>query len=110
MSEGLPPRRMSRTRPPEVPPLVHAGVRYEQVMVPSREGLPHGGYVVATEVATGTRKWIRKVYDIALDPTRELDVQFYYFKTLSLERGGRALLVEDERGGRHRLELTPDAG
>jgi hypothetical protein len=91
-----------------VPTLVHQGVRYEQLMVPSREGLPHGGYVVATEVATGARKWIRRVYETVLDPTREVDVQFKYFKRLTLERGGQALLVEDERGGQHRLELGPD--
>lgn len=100
MSEDRPTRSSSRIRAPVVPAVVRDGVRYEQLMAPSSEGLPSGGYLVATEVASGQRRWIARVYETPIDPHREADVQRVFFRSLKLNQDGTALQVEDERSRR----------
>lgn len=108
-SDGRPIRSSSRIRAPEVAPVVHQGIRYEQIKAPSSKGLPPGGYVSATEVATGKRVWLAKVYDTALDSNRETDVQIVFFKSLVLNQGGDALLIEDEKQRKYRVSLADGA-
>ena len=109
MSTDRPTRSSSRIRAPEVPAVEHAGVRYEQVKAPSSEGLPPGGYVAATEAATGKRRWTARVYETQVDPRREADVQMVFFRSLALAEEGKALVVEDERGRRFRVSTADGA-
>jgi hypothetical protein len=96
----------SRGRPPAVSPVVHDGVRYEQVKNLTAEGLPPGGYVVATEVDSGKRLWLSRLYESKVDPNIEPDVQWTFFKSMRLDAGEDALIVEDEKGRTYRVDLA----
>ncbi len=102
-------RSSSRIRAPEVAPVIHAGVRYEQLKAASSEGRPPGGFVVATEMASGKRLWTAKMYETIVDPKRETDVQIVYLRSLTLSPGGDFLLVEDEKSRRYRIGLQDGA-
>lgn len=99
----------SRMRAPHVPPIEHAGVRYAQLQAPSSEGLPPGGYVVATEIASGKRLWIAQVFETRIDPNREADLQRVFFRSMVLSRSLDALEIEDEHGARYRIVLADGA-
>lgn len=107
--DDRPTRSSSRIRAPEVAAVVHAGVRYEQLKAPSSEGLPPGGYVIATDVASGKRVWTAKVYETAIDPNRETDVQIVFFRSLALSTTGDSLLVEDEKGRKYSVSVRDGA-
>jgi len=104
-----PERTTSRMRAPHVPPIEHAGVRYAQLQAPSSEGLPPGGYVVATEIASGKRLWIAQVFETRIDPNREADLQRVFFRSMVLSRSLDALEIEDEHGARYRIVLADGA-
>lgn len=107
--DDRPTRSSSRIRAPELAPVIHAGVRYEQLKAASSEGLPPGGYVVATEMASGKRLWTAKVYETVVDPNRETDVQMVHLRSLTLSPGGDYLLLEDEKSRRYRIGLQDGA-
>jgi len=96
----------SRGRPPAVSPVVHDGVRYEQVKNLTAEGLPPGGYVMATQVSSGKRLWISRVYESKVDPNIEADVQWTFFKAMSLDAAQGVLVIEDEKGRTYRVDLA----
>ncbi|UGB46741.1 hypothetical protein LQ772_05440 [Frateuria edaphi] len=96
----------SRGRPPAVAPVVHDGVRYEQVKNLTAEGLAPGGYVVATEVDSGKRLWISRLYESKVDPNIEADVQWSFFKSMRLDASRGALIVEDEKGRSYQVDLA----
>lgn len=100
-----PTRSSSRMRAPEVPAIEHEGVRYEQLRAPSAEGLSPGGYVTATEIASGKRLWITRVYEITIDPNREADVQMVFFRSMAISNDGNQLEITDERSRGYSIEL-----
>lgn len=100
-----PTRSSSRMRAPEVPAIEHGGVRYEQLRAPSAEGLPPGGYVTATEIASGKRLWITRVYETAVNPNREVDVQMVFFRSMALSDAGDQLEISDEKSRTYLIEL-----
>lgn len=104
-SDDRPTRSSSRIRAPEIVPITHQGIRYEQLKSPSAEGLSPGGYVTATDMATGKRLWLAKVYETTIDPNRETDVQIVFFKSLALNREGDAVLIEDEKSRKYVVGL-----
>lgn len=92
----------SRGRPPHVPPVFIAGIRYAQV----------AGNVAADGMISGTlaaydpsnrEVWRLKVYGHPRRPELEGDVQDVWFRSLRVE-GGK-LLIENERG--ERFEVDP---
>ncbi len=96
-----------RGPPPVVAPVSAKGVIYEAVVWGTQRGLDqNGGYVAAKDKATGRELWVAKVYTPPRDPEMEADKQDLFIKSLKLVERGAALLVEDERGGRYRLDLT----
>ncbi len=104
-SDG-PSRSSSRTRPPEVEPISHRGVRYEQLRGAAAQGYePHHGYLVATDEASGQRLWVSKVYAVEIDPNRETDVQVVFFRHMELDPDNQRLLIENERGRRFSVDL-----
>jgi len=101
---GLPDA--SRIPPPDVPPVEYKGIRYAQEM----QGLDHGfdqatGYLVAYDGKTNEQLWAVKVYEVDTVPGLEPDVQWIYFKSMSLVPGRDELLIENEVGGRYIVDL-----
>ncbi|AEF99298.1 hypothetical protein Metme_0860 [Methylomonas methanica MC09] len=88
----------SRIPAPIVAPIIHNGVRYEQVPNGLLAGFEQmGGYLVAIDEATGSTLWTLKVYDNQRNPEKEGDVQDVFFKSMALQADG-SLLIENERG------------
>lgn len=87
----------SRGMPPQIAPVTHKGIRYEQVMNGLRQGLPHRtGYLSATEVASGKQLWTLLVYETTRDPAIEADVQDVYFATMTLQAQSDTLCITTE--------------
>ena len=96
----------SRGRPPAVSPVIHHGVRYEQLRNLTAEGLLPGGYVTATDVGSGKRLWISRLYESKVNPNVEADVQWIFFKSMRLDDAQGVLVVEDEKGRTYRVDLA----
>ena len=96
----------SRGRPPAVAPIDHDGVRYEQLKNLTAEGLPPGGYVVATEIASGKRLWLSRLYESPINPNIEADVQWTFFRSMALDRERGVLVVVDEKGRTYLVDLN----
>lgn len=96
----------SRKAPPQVEPVVHAGVRYEQDMQSGKHGGDQpGGYLVAIDPASGERLWMLKVYEV---PTQS-DAPFQpgrYFRSMKLAADGAHLEIENEVGGKYLVDLA----
>lgn len=118
MFPGFP--EASRSAPPEVRPVVHEGVRYEQLegqRLPDID--PESGYVVAYDDATNAVLWTALNYRFEPMPHLagiETDVLKSFFASMALSADGKQLLIVDERGRHFALDLatrgvreTPDA-
>jgi len=91
-------RSISRIPAPSVPPVVHGGVRYEQVGNGLLEGLDQmGGYLAAVDEKTGERLWVLKVYDNRRQPGREGDAQDVFFRSMAW-MPDNTLRIVNERG------------
>ena len=96
----------SRGPPPRVPPVVHNGVRYEQVMNPAAFGHDQvSGYLAAFDDKSGARLWVAKVYDVAYVDYLEGDVQDVFFTKLELVPGKNQLLIENDEGEKFIFDL-----
>lgn len=88
----------SRIPAPVVSPIIHDGVRFEQVPNGLLAGFEQmGGYLVAIDESTAGTLWTLKVYDNLRKPEKEGDVQDVFFKSMVLQADG-TLLIENERG------------
>ncbi len=102
--------RASRRPPRRVEPVVHAGVRYEQVIgkaLPEQDDT--GRYLAAYDVATGQLLWGVKVYDTPHIAELERDVQAVFFASMQLDAAGTSLLIANERGRQFAVELASHA-
>jgi hypothetical protein len=86
-----------RLEPQPVTPVVYQGVEY------SASGDGRIQYVVATAVATSKQLWKLKISRIHIKPWIEEDNQWVFISELKLD--GNALIVKDERGRCHRVDL-----
>jgi len=90
--------QQSRSAPVRLPPVEIDGVRYEQVMNGLRIGMPERcGYLSATDVKSGERLWVIRVYEVKYDEKLERDVQDVYFTSMQALPGGK-LGIENESG------------
>lgn len=108
-SPELPPRA-SRRAPRRVEPVVHAGVRYEQVIgkvLPEQDD--SGRWLAAYDVATDKLLWGVKVYDTPQIAELERDVQAVFFAAMQLDDSGRSLVITNERGRRFAIDLATHA-
>lgn len=99
MSDAPPRRSASRIPPVAVAPVVKDGVRYE-----APRDAP--GVLVAVDAKTSKERWRLRVADRFVDPRREADVQLVFLTSLALSPGGDALLLDDELGRRHAVDLA----
>jgi hypothetical protein len=95
-----------RSAPLKVTPVEHRGIRYAVVRGAKGRGLPqNGGYIEATEIASGRPLWLVKVYEVVYDPDIEDDKREVYISRLRLDAARGRLLVENERDERFAVEL-----
>jgi hypothetical protein len=104
-SMSLPPSA-SRPPAPEVSPVEHNGVRYEQDAHDDRQGDQPGGYLAAIDIGSGKRLWRIKVYEIADSRAAGVEPISRYFRSMRLVDDGHALEIENESGGRYRVDLA----
>jgi hypothetical protein len=91
-----------RTPPPDVPPVVYEGVRYEAPPFSNDCG-QNGGSVVAYDSATDAQLWTLQVYCTQYDPNLETDVQDVFITSLEIENG--RLSVVNEKGLHYTIDL-----
>ena len=101
---------MSRIAPATVSPIEFEGLRYAQIINGSREGLDQRtGFLSITDIATGRRIAVVKVYPVTFDPRLEADVQDVFFRRMTLDEADRRLMVENERSVRVHVAIDGHA-
>jgi hypothetical protein len=101
----LPPGS-SRPPPPQVEPVEHGGIRYEQDLQSWRHGgTQPGGYLVAIDPASGERLWMLRVYEVAAHEAAGVSTPGRYFRSMGLAEGRDALAIENEAGERFLVDL-----
>jgi hypothetical protein len=95
----------SRPSAPQIAPVEHQGVRYEQDRHDDSAGDQPGGYLVAIDSKTGDRLWRLKVYNIARSGPPGTPALALYFRSMKLSAEGSALDIENEAGGIYRVDL-----
>lgn len=97
----------SRPPPPQVMPIEHEGVRYEQDMQSYHfGGTQPGGYLVAIEPASGKRLWMLKVYEVPLQEAAGVSTPGRYFRSMRLVPGRNEIEIESEVGGKYLVDLA----
>jgi hypothetical protein len=91
---------------PDPEPVSLKGIRYEAAEGKAHGFAQNGGTIAAVEEASGRTLWTLKVYDAAIDPDEEEDVQEVYITRLTPGPDGERLLVEVEDGRRFTISLT----
>ena len=105
MIPGLP--EASRAAPPVVPPVTHAGIRYEQLDDERLLGIdPDANYIVARDAGSNAVLWTLQIYRSEVVPGLETDVQAVYFKSMRLSADSAQLLIEDEIGRHFVVDLA----
>lgn len=95
-----PAGQADRLAPPVVPPVERDGVRYTQAESGRDVGLDQvGGVLVATEIASGKRLWVLAVYPNPVDPAKEADAQWIFFKSMAFGADGRLRIVNEADAG-----------
>ena len=105
MNDNMP--STSRPRPPEVKPIIHNNVRYEQDMQSYYHGGDQpGGYLVAIDPKTNKRIWMLKVYKVTVHDDAGVNTPGCYFRKMKLMSGSDEIEVESEVGGKYLVDLT----
>lgn len=81
-----------RSAPPNVPPVVHAGVRY---VAPNDNG--RQAIVQARDATTDKLLWEVNVFKVPIDKDLEQDVQWVFIKSISRDTDTLVIVAEDAR-------------
>ena len=100
------PPQASRPSPPQVDPVEHDGVRYEQDDFDVTAGDQRGGYLAAIDSETGEKLWRLKVYEVEDTSPESVPSFARYFRSMRLVPGRDELEIEDESGGRYLVDLN----
>jgi len=99
-------KSMKREGPDPVTPLTIGKVRYEAPhFAGDVGGTQNGGYLCASDVASGERLWVLRIYETLYDATRERDVQDVFITRLT-DLGSGQLQVLDEEDRRYVVDLA----
>ena len=97
----------AKRRAPAVRPVLHNGVRYEQLRRPSEQGFSQsGGVLAATDVASGKQLWVIRLFKTEFDPKEEKDAQEVYVSQLVFDAKAGVLMAADERKRRWRINAS----
>lgn len=97
----------AKRRAPAAKPVVHEGIRYEQLRRPQEHGFSQGGGVIgAFNESTRVKVWAVQLYETAFDPKEERDAQEVYVSDLKIDAKAKALIAVDERKRRWRIQLS----
>jgi PQQ enzyme-like repeat protein len=100
------PPTSSRPPAPDVAPVEHNGVRYEEDRTDERQGDQAGGYLVALDAKSGARLWRLKVYEVPDYRSAGVSAGGIYFRSMRLAPGGGALEIENEAGGKYLVDIA----
>lgn len=92
-----------RLPPPDVPPIVHDGVIYQQDW-DNRSAL-RGAYIVAIDQSTGRRIWSLRVIPYDVDP-RQPQPPYPGTYLGSMRRRGGRLFITGEHRGRYVVDIA----
>lgn len=96
----------AKRRAPTAKPVVHKGVRYEQMRRPQDHGFTQGGGVIAAiDVSSDKQLWAVQLYRTEFDPSEERDAQEVYVSQLAIDAKDNALIATDERKRRWQVKL-----
>lgn len=96
----------SRIGPPQLPPVIFEGKRYEQIYEGHLEGLEQRtGLLAVYDNATNDRLATVTVYEVQRIEMLEDDVQDVFFVKMELNADARQLEIENERGKRFTVSL-----
>ncbi len=88
-----------------VDPVIHDGIRYEEVHDRTRFG-QYGGVLGAYDAATGEELWALKLFDVEYEEAMEQDVQDVFLTRLGLGDDGSSLHLSNERGEAFVVDLV----
>lgn len=101
---------ISRPAPRKIPDLLIKGRRYSQVLNPAKLGLSgQGGWLLASDAASGERCWTLRVYEPRINPADESDVQELFFRSMEQLKGRHALRIVNEAGQAFIVDLETQA-
>jgi len=96
----------SKRRAPTAKPVVHQGIRYEQLRGARARGFEqNGGVIAAIEVKGGKELWTLQVYKTEYDQHEERDAQDVYIEEMRIDAKANALILRDERGRSFSINL-----
>ena len=97
----------AKRRAPAAKPVVHKGIRYEQLRRPQEHGFKQsGGVIAAIEVASDKQLWAVQLYETVFDEKEERDAQEVYVSELKIEAKDASLIATDERKRRWQIKLA----
>jgi hypothetical protein len=99
------PPAASRPPAPEIAPIEHDGIRYEQDRIDPSRGDRNGGYLAAFDARTGERLWRVQVYEVPDQDAEAPTGMGRYFRSMHLVGNGDAIEIENEAGALYRVDL-----
>ena len=97
----------AKRRAPTAKPVMHKGVRYEQMRRPQEHGFTQaGGVIAAIDQASGKQLWAVQLYQTVFDADEERDAQEVYVSQIGIDAKAGALIATDERKRRWQIELA----
>jgi hypothetical protein len=92
------PPSSSRPAPPFIAPIIQDGVRYEARW-------SHNGVLFAVDEKSGRPLWQVEVYKYIVDEEVETEELPVFFASMTLDVTGTSMIIEDEVGVRHQVDL-----
>jgi hypothetical protein len=87
---------------PVVPPIQVNGIEFRAPNSPESEGM-----IEAWDPTSNRLLWSRRVYRNMKDPLAEQDVQWVFIKSMSIAPNNQQLVIADERGRTHLVNIKP---
>ena len=97
----------AKRRAPSAKPVIHLGIKYEQMRRPMEHGFSQsGGVIAAIDTATDKQLWAVQLYETTFDAAEERDAQEVYVSELKIDAKSKTLIATDERKRRWQIKLA----